>query len=328
MPVLEWQGKTKGSTYSVKIAGANPDETRFAELRREVEDRLREINRQMSHYQPDSELSRFNRAPAKVPFKISAEFARVVRFSLELHRRSHGAFDPTLGPLINLWGFGEQGGPRAAPADNDLRAVLKRTGCRHLTITADDELVKDIPELALNLSAVAKGFGVDEIARVLRSHGFTNTYVSIAGEVLALGQNASGTNWQIGIAAPLPHWTENDPMAVVLSVSNRAISTSGDYQKFLIDEQGHRLCHILDPKTGRPVQHNLGSVSVVAPDSMTADGLATALFVLGPKGGLRLIESWPDTAALFIVRQTEGQFQQIPSRRFAALTQYQARSPE
>jgi thiamine biosynthesis lipoprotein len=321
--VVQWQGRTMGSPYTVKIVGANLAQSQTDTLRAEVEDRLKEVNRQMSHYQPDSELSRFNRAPARIPFKVSPEFARVVRFSLEVSRRSNGAFDPTLAPVINLWGFGEKTDQRSVPPEAELQAALKTTGIQHLSVTDNDELVKDIPELTINLSAVAKGFGVDEMVKVLCGHGLTNIYVSIAGEVRVLGHNPRGTNWLVGISAPVAHWKEDDPMAAVASLSNQAISTSGDYQKFFTDAQGRRLCHVVDPKTGWPVQHNVSGVSVVAPDNMTADALATSLFVLGQEAGLRFIESWTNAAALFIVREAEGMFRSVPSSRFASLAGYQ-----
>jgi thiamine biosynthesis lipoprotein len=311
-----------GSPYTVQVVGASLTEAQTEALKTEIDERLKEVNRQMSHYQPDSELSRFNRAPADTPFKVSPEFVRVTRFSLELYRRSQGAFDPTLAPVINLWGFGEKTGQRAVPPETVLRTAMKTTGAQHLSVTADDELIKDIPELTINLSATAKGFGVDEMVRVLQEHGLTNIYAAIAGEVRVLGHNARGTKWQVGITAPLAHWRENDPMATVVSLSNQAISTSGDYQKFFTDAQGRRLCHIIDPRTGWPVQHNLGGVSVVAPDSMTADGLSTTLFVLGSEAGLRFIESWTNAAALFIVREGEGKFRSIPSSRFSSLAGY------
>lgn len=322
LPVVVWEGKTMGSTYRVQIAGTNLPEAQLEALKSEVDQRLREVNRQMSHYQPDSELSRFNRAPANTPFKVSPEFARVMRFSLELNRRSHGAFDPTLAPLINLWGFGEKTDRRAIPPEDELLAAKKKTGCHHLVVTDADELVKGIPELTLNLSSIAKGFGVDEMVRVLSQHGLTNVYASIAGEVMSLGHNARGTNWQVGITAPVPHWREDDPMATVVSLSGLALATSGDYQKFFTDSQGRRLCHILDPKTGSPVQHRVGGVSVVAPDSMTADALGTTLFVLGVEEGLRFIDSWTNAAALFIVHQSDASFRLIPSARFSAMTGY------
>ena len=305
-----------GSPYTVQIAGVNLAPEQTEKLKSEVEDRLKEINRQMSHYQPDSELSQFNRAPAHKPFKVSPEFARVVRCSLEMNRRSQGAFDPTLAPVINLWGFGEKTDQRAVPPEAELKAALSKTGFQHLSVTDRDELIKDIPELTINLSAVAKGFGVDEMVRVLQSHGLTNIYASIAGEVRVLGHNARETDWQVGISTPVAHWNENDPMEAVVSLSNQAISTSGDYQKFFTDPQGRRLSHIINPQTGRPVQHNVGGVSVVAPDSMTADALSTTLFVLGPEKGLKFIESWTNASALFVVRESEGLYRQLPSSRF------------
>jgi len=311
-----------GSPYTVQVVGASLTEAQTEALKTEIDERLKEVNRQMSHYQSDSELSRFNRAPADTPFKVSPEFARVVRFSLGLYRRSQGAFDPTLAPVISLWGCGEQTDQRRVPSAAKLRAAMSKTGCQHLSVTANDDLVKDIPDLTINLSAVAKGFGVDEMVKVLRGHGLTNIYAAIAGEVRVLGHNPRATNWQVGITAPLAHWRENDPMAAVVSLSNQAISTSGDYQKFFTDAQGRRLCHIIDPRTGWPVQHNVGGVSVVAPDSMTADALSTTLFVLGPEAGLRFIDSWTNAAALFIVRDGEGKFHSIPSSGFASLTGY------
>lgn len=308
-----------GSPYTVQIAGTNLPPASLETLKIEVDERLKEINRQMSHYQPDSELSQFNRASAKMPFKISPEFARVVRFSLELARQTDGAFDPTLGSVVNLWGFGEKTEQRTVPAEADLKSALALTGYRHLLITAGDELIKDISGLTLNLSGVAKGFGVDEVVRVLRQHGYTNVYVSIAGEVMLLGYNPRGTPWQVGISEPLANWRENDPMALVASLSNRAISTSGDYQKFFVNAQGRRLSHIFDPRTGWPVQHQVGGVSVVAPDSMTADALATTLFVLGEEAGLKFIEAWPDAAAVFLVRESGGTFRQVRSGNFERL---------
>ena len=322
LPQVMWQGMTMGSVYTVQIAGTNQTPAQVDILKRDVDRRLKEVNRQMSHYQADSELSRFNRAPANIPFKVSPEFAGVVRFSIELCRRSHGAFDPTFAPVINLWGFGEQTVPQAIPPETELQKAMKKTGVQHLSVTAHDELIKDIPELTINLSAVAKGFGVDEMVRLLRARGFANVYASIAGELMVLGLNSRGTHWQVGISAPIEHWRENDPMAAVVSLSNRALSTSGDYQKFFADAQGRRLCHIIDPKTGWPVQNNVGGVSVTATNSMTADALATALFVMGPEAGLQLIESWPEAAALFIVRESEDRFRQIPSSRFSRFTGY------
>ena len=319
-PVVAWQGRTMGSPYTVKIVDGKLDDAGVTAIKAEIEQILLEVNRQMSNYVPESELSRFNRAEAKVPFKVSPDFARVVRFSLELSRLSNGAFDPTLGPLINLWGFGEQTKDHLVPSAEVLRAKMAEIGWQHLTVTADGELVKDLPHLALDLGAVAKGFGVDQMIRVLRGHGWENIYASIAGEVRVLGHNPRGTKWALGISVPVDQWRENDPMAATVSISGQALSTSGDYQKFFIDPQGRRMCHIIDVRTGTPVQHNLAGVTVVGPDSMTADGISTTLFVLGPEAGMKFIDAREDAAALFIIRQADGSLRQFPSRRFAAMT--------
>ncbi len=312
-----------GSPYNVKIVDGKLSESQVVALKAEIEGVLTEVNRQMSNYQPESELSRFNRAAAKVPFKVAAEFARVARFSLELSRESEGAFDPTLGPVINLWGFGESTAQPAVPTPAALRAATAKTGWRNLTITAAGELVKELPDLALDLGAVAKGFAVDEMIRVLRSHGLENLYASIAGEVRVLGHNPHGAKWVLGISVPVDHWRDNNPMAAVVSITNQALSSSGDYQKFFIDAQGRRQCHIIDGKSGTPVQHALAAVTVVAPDSMTADGFATTLFVLGPQAGMKFIDARAEAAALFIVRDKDGSFRQLASAKFAALTGYQ-----
>lgn len=322
LPVVAWQGRTMGSDYVVKIVDAQLTETQVNLLKAEIEKTLEEVNRQMSNYLPDSELSRFNQAPANAPFKISPEFAGVVRFGLSLSQVSDGAFDPTLGPLINLWGFGEKTKEHTVPADEVLRATQAKTGWRHLTLTATGELIKDSPDVAMDLGAIGKGYGVDQMIRALQAHGYKNTYAAIAGEVRVTGHNPKGTKWNLGITVPVDHWRDDKPMAAMVSISNQALSTSGDYQKFFVDKNGRRFSHIIDGKSGSPVQHNLASVTIVAPDSMTADGYSTTSFVLGPEAGMKFIESRPDAAALFIVREKDGKFRQIPSSKFEALTGY------
>ncbi len=322
LPVVEWQGRTMGSPYTVKIVDGGLTENDQAAIQAEIEKALVEVNRQMSNYQPESELSRFNRAPADVPFKVSLEFARVAEFSLEMSRFSEGAFDPTLGPLINLWGFGEKTGGHVVPGADALRSAMDKVGWKHLKVSGANELIKDSPELALDLGAVAKGYGVDRMIEVLRSHGLKNLYASIAGEVRVLGHNPRGTKWMLGISVPVDHWRENNPMAAMVSISNLALSTSGDYQKFFIDSSDRRRCHIIDPRTGSPVSHGLASVTIVGPDSMTADGLSTSLFVLGPEEGMKKIESREDAAALFILRGNDGSFRQLASSRFIKFTGY------
>lgn len=197
---------------------------------------------------------------------------------------------------------------------------MEKTGWKHLKVTEASELVKDIPDLHLDLGAVAKGFGNDCIARVLQNHGLKNYYCSIAGEVRVSGHNPRGSKWVLGISMPKDLWRENDPMAAAVTITDLALSTSGDYQKFFVDEKGRRLCHIIDARTGTPVQHMLAAVTVVGPDGMTADGLGTTLFVLGPEAGMKLIDARTDAAALFIVRDKNDHFTLLPSAKFEAMT--------
>jgi len=319
-PVIRWAGQAMGSPYTVQIVDAKMDNLQVAGLKAEVEQRLKDLNQQISHYLSDSEISKFNHGPANQAFKLAPDLLRLMKFSLDLNRQSQGSWDPTLGPVISLWGFGEKTEKHAIPPEAELKAALKLTGCQHLKLTDSGELIKDIPELSLNLSSSAKGFVTDEIVKLLGTHGLTNVYVAMAGDLAVRGHSPRGVKWQVGIALPMENWKENNPMATAVSLTNQAISTSGDNEKFFKDAQGRRLGHIFDPKTGWPVQHDVASVSVVGPDSMTAGATATTLFVLGQEAGLKYIEARPTMAALFIVREGEDKFRQVPSSRFAEMT--------
>ncbi len=321
LELLTWSGQTMGTAYTVKIAGVTPTDSLLGELRAAVEERFDEINRQMSHYWSDSELSRFNRSPVTTPVKISTELARVTRRALELAGDSEGAFDPTLEPLINLWGFGPKKGNGEVPADEQIATAQRQCGARHLRVTADGELQKDVPGLQLNLGAFAKGYAADESARVLRERGYANLFVSVSGEVVAFGVNQDGQPWQVGIEQPNYSQRRGAELSAIVPLSGGALSTSGDTHQFFRDATGRVRAHILDPSIGQPVAHNLASVTVIAPDAMTADGVATTLFVLGLERGLRWVEKHPSVAALFIVREEDGKFRLVASRRFPPFVQ-------
>jgi thiamine biosynthesis lipoprotein len=318
-----WTGETMGTTYSIKLADSTLTQKQLAGLRTAVSGRLAELNRQMSHYRPDSEISRFNRNRSTDPFPVSESFATVARFAVELNRQSDGAFDPALAPLIDLWGFGPKGRRDAPPAEDDIRSALAVSGCRHLRVTDRGELQKDIPELELDLGAVVPGFGADEVARVIRSFGVSNLFVELGGEILAFGHNPDGGKWRVGIETPDAGRLPGSSIEAVLRVSGFAVATSGDYRNYFEGPDGRRYTHILDPRAGRPVRHNLASVSVAAGTCLEADGLATALFVMGAGEGPRWVEDRPGAAALFIVREEDGSFREIASSTFAAMTGYE-----
>ena len=314
--LLAWEGRTMGTTYLVKIAGVAPDDALVADLRAAVEARFDEINRQMSNYRADSELSRFNADASLDPVSVSAEFARVVRHALALSRDSGGAFDPTVGPLVDLWGFGAPGRRTDLPSAAEIEAARAQCGAGHLQVTPGDALRKDLPGLRLDLGGIAKGYGADVAAQVLRDRGFSDFFVAVCGEIVAFGNNVDGKPWQIGVERPIQDLPRGADHIAVVPLSGRALSTSGDTYNYFLDADGKIYSHILDPATGRPIQHQLASVTVIGPSGLVADGLATTLYVMGPERGFEWIEARPAYAALFIVRTGEDEFKLVASSRF------------
>ena len=314
--LLAWEGRTMGTTYLVKIAGVAPDDALVADLRAAVEARFDEINRQMSNYRADSELSRFNADASLDPVSVSAEFARVVRHALALSRDSGGAFDPTVGPLVDLWGFGAPGRRTDLPSAAEIEAARAQCGAGHLQVAPEDMLQKDLPGLRLDLGGIAKGYGADMAAQLLRDRGYSNVFVAVCGEIVAFGSNPDGKPWQVGVERPIQDLPRGADHIAVVPLSGRALSTSGDTYNYFLDPEGDTYSHIIDPATGRPIQHQLASVTVIGPSGLVADGLATTLYVMGPERGFEWIEARPAYAALFIVRTGEDEFKLVASSRF------------
>ena len=308
-------GRTMGTTFSVRIAHFSLNLEQKRQILGEIQGVLDEINRQMSVWDENSEISRFNKAPNGEFIEISLDFQAVVRRALEIAAATGGAFDPTVGPLVNLWGFGPQNGPqRDKPTAEQLAAVRASIGWQNIEIIADGRLGKRIPGLQLDLGAIAKGYAVDRVANLLLERGFSDFLVEIGGETRAFGQNPEYQAWKIGILRP--DGTQNIQKTVFLT-NGRAIATSGDYRNFYRAESGEIETHIMDPRTGEPVRHKTASVSVLADDCMTADALATALFVLGPDEGLPLLAAkFPGVGALFILRGDDGSLREVASPNF------------
>ena len=314
-------GQTMGTTYSIRLADAPLDRGELRRLQGGVDAALAEVNRQMSTYLPDSEISRFNCAGANEPVAISPDFQFVVRRALEIAEATDDTFDPTVGALVNLWGFGPDGLRRAAPAPDQIAAARAVTGWRHLRLAPGGRLEKDVADLKLDLGAIAKGFGVDRVAALLRERGLANFLVEIGGETLGAGRNASGEPWRVGVLKPDG---STDLQGIARLTDGRAIATSGDYRNFYRDETGELRAHIVDPRTAAPVGHAVASVSVLAGDCLTADALATALFVLGPDEGLPLLAArFPGVEAFFIVRDGAAGFEEQASPGWTAALQYE-----
>lgn len=312
-----------GTSYSIRLAGARFDRRELADLHADVDAALAEINRQMSVWRPDSEIARFNRAGADEPVALSADFRFVVRRALELAEASGGAFDPTVGALVDLWGFGPDGRPPAAPSAERIAAVRRAVGYRHLRLMDDGRLAKDVPALQLDLGAVAKGYAVDKVAALLRGRGLDDFLVEIGGETLAAGVNPSGATWRVGVLRPDFGPAGTALQGIARLTGGRAIATSGDYRNFYRAATGEIESHIVDPRTAAPVGHAVASVSVLADDCLTADALATALFVLGPADGLPLLAArFPGVEALFLLRRENGRFEEVATPGFAGAAGY------
>jgi thiamine biosynthesis lipoprotein len=296
-------GETMGTTYQVRIA-AGPA-TDAEALREAIAARLGAINRSMSTYIADSELSRFNRsAKSGRPVAISADFLAVMRTARRLYELTDGAWDGTVEPLIDLWGIYRRPEHRSPPPAAAIAELMPDIGFDQITILPDGHLVKRNARVRLDLASVAKGFGVDAVSELLRRRGLTDHIVEIGGEVYASGRKADGSRWRIGINDPT-EGAPKDAVYAVIEVENGAVATSGGYRNFF--RSGGRLySHIIDPRNGYPVEHRVVSASVLAGSCMIADGLATAMMVMGPEKGLALTDRIDGIECLMIVADAHG----------------------
>lgn len=311
-----FHGDTMGTTYTVKVAGAALDEAARARVDRMIRDTLDAVNGAMSTYRPESELSRFNRSVETTPFAVSGPLLEVMARAAEISARTDGAFDITVGPLVNAWGFGPDATPSREPTDEELEALRARVGYTMLEIDRENGTVrKERPDLYCDLSAIAKGYAVDRIAGALEAEGLDHYMVEVGGEVRTGGFNAEGRPWRIGIVNPGP---DGNPLNRAIPLSGMALATSGDYLNYRMRDDGARLSHTIDPQTGRPITHNLASVSVLHEECMTADALATAFMVMGAERAFDLA-SEGGIAALFLVRESDGTFAARSTSRWDAV---------
>ncbi len=309
--VIELTGPTMGTYYSVKVAHPPPGVTREG-LHQGVDGVLAAVNREISTYDPQSELSRFNQDPSTDWVAVSAGLLGVVAEGQRISELTDGAFDVTVGPLVNLWGFGPEPKPARVPPAEAIAEAQARVGYRQLELRAEPPaLRKARPDLYVDLSALGEGYGADRVAEYLRSQGARDFMVAVAGAIRVEGRSPRGTPWAIAIEEPTPaKWA----VQRVIGVTRGGLSTSGDYRNYF-EEEGQRYSHEIDPHTGRPITHRLASVTVLGESAMRADGLATAFMVLGETRGIALAEA-EGLAALFIVRGADG-FSEQATRSFA-----------
>lgn len=312
-------GNTMGTTWKVRWVAV--DARRDDAIQRGIQVQLDRVDGQMSTYKPASELSRFNRAPAGSWQVISPEFFIVLQHALELARHSGGAYDPTIGPLVNLWGFGPDQRPRHAPVAAELAAARSRVGWQKLKLDAAAHKVFQPGGVYVDLSSVAKGFGVDQVARYLQRSGIENFLVEVGGELRGSGLKPDGKPWRVGIERPDAAAGEvmaEEELITAVELKDQALATSGDY-RHVFEDQGRFYSHHIDPRTGYPVPHDIASVSVLASECMQADPLGTTLSVLGADRGMAFARKH-HLAVLMIVRTPRG-FEQRMSPAFARAIQ-------
>lgn len=292
-------GDTMGTQFSVKLISDNVDTAVLAEA---VESALADIEAMMSTYLPESEISRFNSNETTDWYEVSQEFCFSVEEALALSTFTQGSFDITVGPLVNLWGFGPGEIISQPPPEEEVTAMMEAVGYEHLQADCHaPALRKDIASIALDMSAFGKGYAVDRIAAELEQRGFDNFLVEVGGELRFRGRNVKGENWSIGIE--VPEANQRRPHTVI-RLTDAAMATSGDYRNFF-EANGKLYSHTIDTRTGRPVTHTLASVTVIDDKGSRADALATALLVMGPDEGLAFATA-QDMTVLFLLRTSSG----------------------
>lgn len=307
------QGTTMGTSWNVRFFGSAQEP--YADLRRDIELQLAEIDRQMSHWRSDSDLTHFNQSPPDQWHALPPELLHVLRFALSVARETGGAFDPTVGSLVDRWGFGPPGGITVLPSPEAVAAQFERCGWTKVRLDDEGRTASHSGAVSLDLSAVAKGFAVDQVANVLDRFAVRSYLAEIGGEFRATGIKKSAQPWWVAIEPPAAQAAFPE---IRIALSGWSLATSGDYRRYL-EVEGKRWSHTIDPRTGHPLPDAVASVSVIHRECMAADALSTALMVLGPEEGL----AWGDRHAIpavFAVRSQEG-FDLLCTDAFYGMTQ-------
>lgn len=311
--VFKIHGNTMGTQYHISWVGTNQNQS--ATLQKEVEARLIAINKSMSTYDPTSELSLLNQEVLEKDkdgwTPISSDLAEVLNMSLNVWHTSQGGFDVTVGPLVNLWGFGPTARAEHTPTNEEIAAKLAQVGSENIDLDVLLQRVRLKSSLYIDLSAVAKGWAVDELAELIEQQGIESYMAEIGGEIRAQGLKANGQPWRIAIERP--QYNLGQDIALVIELDRQGIATSGSYRNYF-EEDGMRFSHTIDPKTGHPINHKLASVTVVHPSTGMADAWATAITVAGPEKGLQLAED--NQLAVFMLVGDGDSFKEVATSEF------------
>ncbi|MEA3500196.1 MAG: FAD:protein FMN transferase [Candidatus Marinimicrobia bacterium] len=294
-----------GTVYNVTINEPSLSQDELSLAKEKVELCLQRVNKKMNPFDPQSEISKFNDYHSIKPFSISNEFYNLTKIAKEIHQESDGAFDPTIAPLINYYGFGTTGDEPKSISKSKIDSIKQFVGFDKIIIEKQ-KLIKSNSNLKLDLSAIAKGYGVDKVAQMLITGGYKNFIVEIGGEVFASGRK-NNKKWKLGIDVPKTNNMPGEKLQSILQVENKGVATSGDYRNFYT-KNGKRISHLINPKTGKPISHNLASVTIVAENCTYADAIATASIILGEKKGFKFVENIPNVEGYFIFRNEEEFF--------------------
>jgi thiamine biosynthesis lipoprotein len=301
-------GSTMGTTYNIKYV--DEAKTSKADTEANISNLLDYLDGAMSTYQPQSELNRLNDLAVDEAFKASGMLWQVLLVAEQVFSNTAGAFDPTVGPLVDLWGFGPVDTQGRVPTEAEINELLASVGFNQLEFLPASQSVRKLANIRIDLSAIAKGYAAEKTAELLTDMGITDFLIEIGGELRVGGVNGQGNPWRIAIETP---GITRGGIQRIISVENKGIATSGDYRNFF-EKGGVRYSHTIDPRTGSPTIHNLASVTVVAEDATVADALATGLLVLGPQHAAAMANSH-GIAALFILNNPAG-FVEIASDEF------------
>lgn len=313
---LDFSGLTMGTSYNV-VAVDPSRKVNEAEAQAAIETALAQVNQQMSNWDSASEISLFNAKTDLGSVEMSSDLAHVMRAAEDVHLASEGRFDTTMGPLIELWGFGAQGAQHKA-SDVEVAEALSRSGHGATLNVGATTLQKRQGDAQVYLAAIGKGYGADKVGQALESLGITDYMVEIGGDLYASGNNPAGTPWQIGIEKPA---ALSGGVLNVVPVSGMGLASSGDYRNYF-EQDGVRYSHLIDPVTGRPITHKTASATVLADNAMLADAWATAMLILGREKGLEIAKAH-NVAVMFVERDsttTDLRFKTDASARFMELT--------
>lgn len=320
---FEFTGETMGTTYHIKVVTWAFKDLDY--LPTQIEERLESLNRSMSTFMPDSEISQFNSMhETGKKFYVSDDFLHVAQMGKRIYKITKGAWDGTVMPLVKLWGFAGSNSVISEmrtdiPEDKVIRKILMEIGFEKVEISDQGYLVKKQASLSIDFASIAKGYAVDQIADLIRINGFNDFLVEIGGEIYASGHRLDGRNWRVGVNTPRKE-SPNNMIYEVVDITNKALATSGDYRNFF-EVNGKYYSHILDPRTGYPVTNGVVSVSIIADTCVYADGLATGVMVMGVANGLELIDSLDGVECLLVVKEGEEKLINYYSKGFKAYTQ-------